>query len=420
MIKRRRLRSITMFAATATLIFQCPAVAVEAAPPESGNWTLLPAASDEFDGTCLNEEKWKNGIWYDVTTDLAFHPDNVSVRDGNLVLAAKKEAYHGKNYTAAAVESKFEVPGTASYVEVRAKALDKKANVLSAIWMQSSPLNKALNPNPEIDIMETFDYTKMTSTLHTWRQNPSIHLQRGTKGWKTGLEDISADYHTYALERRNGKLRFYFDGQLTWEKTSIEDSFAELSRHMVLSLEGHLGMPVEEYLPGEFLVDYVRTYYDSDFAGVPVDGLYQIVNRQSGKALDIPDAKPDNSIQLVQKDAATAGVWNLWKQADDTWTIANVANGNCVDLTADAGVTSNGTAVIQYGYHGGTNQKWYLVPIDGGAFKIISALSGKALCVKDASLEENAPIIQWTYGNDNGDTNDEWMFVPVQNDSLEE
>lgn len=420
MAKRRRLRNMTMAAAAAALISQYPAVVAEAAPPESGNWTLLPAASDEFDGTCLDEQKWTNGIWYDVTTDLAFHPDNVSVRDGNLVLAAKKEAYNGKNYTAAAVESKFEVPGTASYVEVRAKALDKKANVLSAIWMQSSPLNSALNSNPEIDIMETFDYTKMTSTLHTWHQNPSIHLQRGTKGWKTGLEDISADYHTYALERRDGKLRFYFDGQLTWEKTSIEDSFVELSRHMVLSLEGHLGTPAEEYLPGEFLVDYVRTYYDSDFAGVPADGNYQIVNRQSKKALDIPDAQAGGSAQLVQKDTASAGSWNLWKQADDTWTMTNAANGNCVDLTADTGVTSNGTAVVQYGYHGEANQKWYLVPTDGGAFKIISALSGKALCVKDASLEENAPIVQWTYGNDNEDTNDEWMFVPAENDSLEE
>lgn len=420
MAKRRRLRNMTMAAAAAALISQYPAVVAEAAPPESGNWTLLPAASDEFDGTCLDEQKWTNGIWYDMTTDLAFHPDNVSVRDGNLVLAAKKEAYNGKNYTAAAVESKFEVPGTASYVEVRAKALDKKANVLSAIWMQSSPLNSALNPNPEIDIMETFDYTKMTSTLHTWHQNPSIHLQRGTKGWKTGLEDISADYHTYALERRDGKLRFYFDGQLTWEKTSIEDSFVELSRHMVLSLEGHLGTPAEEYLPGEFLVDYVRTYYDSDFAGVPADGNYQIVNRQSKKALDIPDAQAGGSAQLVQKDTASAGSWNLWKQADDTWTMTNAANGNCVDLTADTGVTSNGTAVVQYGYHGEANQKWYLVPTDGGAFKIISALSGKALCVKDASLEENAPIVQWTYGNDNEDTNDEWMFVPAENDSLEE
>ena len=40
--------------------------------------------------------------------------------------------------------------------------------------------------------------------------------------------------------------------------------------------------------------------------------------------------------------------------------------------------------------------------------------------MKDASLEENAPIVQWTYGNDNQDTNDEWMFVPAENDSLEE
>lgn len=114
---------------------------VQAAPPEGGNWTFLPASSDEFDGDRLDESKWTNGIWYDVTTDLAFSPANVSVRDGNLVLTAKKEDYNGKTYTAGAVESKFDVPGTASYVEVRAKALDKKANVLSAIWMQSSPLS---------------------------------------------------------------------------------------------------------------------------------------------------------------------------------------------------------------------------------------------------------------------------------------
>ena len=127
----------------------------------------------------------------------------------------------------------------------------------------------------------------MTSTIHTWNQSPSLHLQRGTNGWKTGLEDISADYHTYALERREGKMRFYFDGQLAWEKTSREDSFVELSRHMVLSLEGHLGTPEEQYLPGEFLVDYVRTYYDSDFAGLPESGTYQIVNQESKKVLDL-------------------------------------------------------------------------------------------------------------------------------------
>ena len=33
-----------------------------------------------------------------------------------------------------------------------------------------------------------------------------------------------------------------------------------MARHVVLSLEGHLGDPVDGHLPQSFLVDYVRTY----------------------------------------------------------------------------------------------------------------------------------------------------------------
>lgn len=386
-------------------------VSVTAASLPAGNWTLLPASSDEFDGNALDTTKWNNGIWYDVTTDLAFNDNNVSVRDGNLVLTAKKETFNGKSYTAGAVESKFEVPGTDCYVEVRAKALNKNANVLSAIWLQSSPLTKAMNPNPEIDIMETFDFSKMTSTLHTWMQEPSIHLQRGKKSWSTGLSDISADYHTYGLERRNGKLKFYFDGQLTWEVTPSQDSFVQLSRHMVLSLEGHLGKPVDAYLPGEFLIDYVRTYYDSDFAGIPQDGVYKLVNRGSGKVLNVPAASLEDKKQLVQStdNGSSSAKWRLTQNEDGTYFMQNIATSKYVDLTADAGVTSNSNAIIQYEYHGNINQKWYIVPTNNGYFRIMSALSGKALCVKDASTQDNATIIQWTY--EGTDTNDEWMFV---------
>lgn len=414
MIKLRVLsKKLTVLVMGTVLLLQMPAqdLSVKAESMPDGNWTLLPEASDEFNGNELDTEKWNNGIWYDVSTDLAFKKDNVSIRDGKLILTAKKESYNGKSYTAGAVESKFEVPGTDSYVEVRAKALNKSANVLSAIWMQSSPLTKALNPNPEIDIMETFDYSKMTSTIHTWRQNPSIHLQLGTNAWKTGLDDISADYHTYGLERRNGKLRFYFDGKLAWEKTPLEDSFVQLSRHMVLSLEGHLGNPVDAYLPGEFLIDYVRTYYNSDFEGVPTEGVYQLVNRGSGKVLNVPGASTEDKIQLVQStdNGSASARWRLTKNEDGTYCMQNTATAKYVDLTADAGVTSNGNTITQYEYHGDTNQRWYIVPTDSGYFRIVSALSGKALCVKKASKEENAPIIQWTY--EGADTNDEWKFV---------
>lgn len=234
-----------------------------------GKWNLVVAASDEFDGFTLDAAKWKKGLWYDTSGVLAFRRENIAVSGGNLVLTARKEAFNEKSYTYGAVESLFDVPGVNAYVEVRAKALHRDANVLSAIWLQSSPLTVANNPNPEIDIQETFNYDGIVSTLHTWgidpdrpaptAENEYIHTRTDPNEFKTGV-DVSVDYHVYGLERSHGKLRFYFDGELAWEVVPSESSFVNMPRHVVLSLEGHLGDPVDRHLPQSFLVDYVRTY----------------------------------------------------------------------------------------------------------------------------------------------------------------
>lgn len=73
---------------------------------------MLEESSDEFNENQLDNSKWKVGLWYDVTSALAFKDSNVSVRDGNLILTAKQENYNGKSYTCGAIESKFELPGT--------------------------------------------------------------------------------------------------------------------------------------------------------------------------------------------------------------------------------------------------------------------------------------------------------------------
>ena len=100
-------------------------VASERTP--AGKWSLVAEASDEFDGLTLDAAKWKTGLWYDTSGVRAFRPDNVTVSGGNLVLTARKEAFNGKTYTGGAVESLFDVPGVNSYVEVRAKALPRRA-----------------------------------------------------------------------------------------------------------------------------------------------------------------------------------------------------------------------------------------------------------------------------------------------------
>ncbi len=247
-------------------------------PARIGKWNRVVAASDEFDGPTLDAAKWKKGLWYDTSGALAFNPENIAVSGGNLVLTARREAFKEKLYTYGAVESRFDVPGVNSYVEVRAKALHHDANVLSAIWLQSSPLTVADNPNPEIDIQETFSYFGMVSTLHTWAIDPAkpaptaedeyIHTRTAPHQYNAGV-DVSEDYHIYGLERRSGKLRFYFDGRLAWEVAPSESSFVNMPRHVVLSLEGHLGDPVDRHLPQSFLVDYVRTYIPAADQSVP-------------------------------------------------------------------------------------------------------------------------------------------------------
>lgn len=60
-------------------------------------------------------------------------------------------------------------------------------------------------------------------------------------------------------------------------------------------------------------------------------------------------------IQLRQSSAESGSdstKWTLTQNADQTWSIQNMADGTYVDLTADSGVTSNGNPVVAYPYHG--------------------------------------------------------------------
>jgi beta-glucanase (GH16 family) len=240
-----------------------PVPTAHADPAASGCWTLVPSASDDF--TSFDTSKWTKALWYATSGVGAFNPANVTGTGGELALTAKLETYNGKPYTFGAVESKFDIPGVPSYVEVRATVLDSAANVLSAIWMQTSPLSQANNPNPEIDIEETFAYDQLTSSIHRWivpstGEAHYTHYADAHKRYTTGVADSSDEYHVYGLERDNGVLRYYFDNQLAWQITPPDVAYVTLPRHLVLSLEGHLGQPVDAHLPAAFGIDYVHTY----------------------------------------------------------------------------------------------------------------------------------------------------------------
>jgi len=72
--------------------------------------------------------------------------------------------------------------------------------------------------------------------------------------------------------------------------------------------------------------------------------------------------------------------------------IMNKASGRCLDVKD--WVRRSGNPIIQWRYHGGTNQIWSIERHRGRWFKIISGHSGLCMQVKDESDKDEAPIEQ--------------------------
>ncbi|MDQ6422992.1 glycoside hydrolase family 16 protein [Paenibacillus sp. LHD-117] len=241
-------------------ILSISSTSVRAEGPSGTVWTQDFSRSDEFDS--LDSSKWGTSLWYDTSGVFAFKPNNVSVSGGIMKLAAKKESFNGKSYTAGVLKSKFQV-GANSYTEIRAKMINKNANVTAALWLSDEPVPWS-NPNIEIDMQESLDADgapqRVESTLHTWPQDPDFHFVAGNKKYIASAP-LDNDFHVYGLERRDGKLRFYLDGVKYWEyNASVIKEFATQPRNVIMSIEGHSGNPVDAYLPSDFEIDYVRVY----------------------------------------------------------------------------------------------------------------------------------------------------------------
>lgn len=224
-------------------------------------WVLNEEKTDEFNQWDTN--KWGTSLWYSTTSSFAFNSANVSVSDGYLRLTAKKESYNGKNYTCGAVKSKFTL-GNNSYIEIRAKTIDYRANVTTALWLSDVP-GADKNPNVEIDIMETLSALsnpkKFTATIHYWWVGGIGDQALEWKDYFLTTTNMSDNFHTYKLERTDGKIRLFFDGIMFWNFSTVSHTpVSQQERNVIFSIEGHAGAPVDAFLPGEFLIDYIRVY----------------------------------------------------------------------------------------------------------------------------------------------------------------
>ena len=213
------------------------------------------AWSDDFEGDSLDTAKWRYRTgprhW---SVNL---PENVSVADGKLRIALKKERSGDLDYTAGGVITKEAF--RYGYYEARIKMPPGKGWHTS-FWLMNHDIPSGTDqPKQEIDICEqdSIDRRQYWVNVHKWQGE---HTSHGHKRIPT--PDLSADFHAWGAEFTPEYVKFFFDGRLV--ATTDVGHFEHGDHHIWLtSIASHLGgtdRVDDANLPAYAEYDWVRDY----------------------------------------------------------------------------------------------------------------------------------------------------------------
>jgi len=148
----------------------------------------------------------------------------------------------------------------------------------------------------------------------------------------------------------------------------------------------------------------------------PIGGRYLIVNRNSGKVMEVAGGST-NSGANIQQNTSTAGLHQQWNVTPlpatnggdySYFSFTAVHSGKATDVNNWS--YDDGGNVMQWDNTGNANQHWYLEYVSNGWFYVRSRWSGKYLEVSGASTANGGNIQQWS---GNGGMNQQWRFIPT-------
>ena len=180
------------------------------ADPPTSQYGL--AWEETFSGTSVDTSRWN--FRTDVKALSAQLPANAVIDNGQLSLLMKQENVSGKSYTGAGVISK-QLFGY-GYFEVRAKNTTN-TGWHNSFWMMAGDGSDTFAAGRYLEIdqaeIETADRTHIPSGLQIWNGQPGSTTIAGPRcaTYNAGT-DLTAAYHTYGADWREGAIDFYFDG----------------------------------------------------------------------------------------------------------------------------------------------------------------------------------------------------------------
>ncbi|MEO3790769.1 non-reducing end alpha-L-arabinofuranosidase family hydrolase [Nonomuraea sp. B10E15] len=145
-------------------------------------------------------------------------------------------------------------------------------------------------------------------------------------------------------------------------------------------------------------------------ATVDTNAWYVLVNRNSGKALDVYNLATNDGARITQwsRNNGNQQQWQFVDSGGGYYRIKSRHSGKVLDVYNFS--TANGGAIVQWSDHNGNNQQWRLADSSDGHVRFISRHSNKALEVQGASTADGANIVQY---DDWGGTNQQWQLVRV-------
>lgn len=210
----------------------------------------------------------------------------------------------------------------------------------------------------------------------------------------------------------------------TSERQAVTTSYRFFSKNRDLYFDGY--GPMREYnmiLPGgtgyqsgQTNAERVVNITNGDDIQPVIDGRYVLVNRNSGKVMEVASGSTSAGANVRQNtySGVTFQQWNV-KPVDarvggdfSYFSFSAVHSAKAIDVYNWS--LENGGNIIVWDRASGANQQWYLEYAGDGWFYIRSRHSSKCLEVANASTAATANVQQ---NQVNGGTHQQWRFLPV-------
>jgi hypothetical protein len=144
-------------------------------------------------------------------------------------------------------------------------------------------------------------------------------------------------------------------------------------------------------------------------ATIDTTAWYVLVNRNSGKALDVYNLATNDGARITQwsRNDGNQQQWQFVDSGGGYYRLRSRLSGKVLDVYNWS--TADGGAIVQWTDNNAANQQFSVQDIDG-YIQLINRNSGKALEVQGASTADGANIVQ--YADWNG-ANQQWQLVRV-------